>query len=83
MRAVDKYRVEVERLRAELRHRPRQLPLREQLRRQAVIDAQTLYQWELAGLVVSRRDAPDWGMSERRWRRARPLLKRLKKWGRI
>lgn len=73
--------MEVERLRAELRGRPRRIKLREQLLKQAKVDAQTLYEWEMAGLVCSRREWVEMGMSERRWRRAYPLLRRLRKWG--
>ena len=73
-------RLENERLRAELRGRPRRIPKKIADKRRALDDAETLLLWWAAGIGVRRRTSREYGMSERRYRRAYNLLR---KWGRI
>ena len=67
--------LEIERLKAELRHRPRTISRSEQIRKQTRIDARFIAGLRAAGLAVSRREAVNMGMSERRWRRAYKYLR--------
>lgn len=78
----ERLRIRNAELQAEIRQRLPPLPRRKRLLELAISDAYQLIAWRFAGVSISKRDAYDLGMPERRWRRATKVLRRAGVWNR-
>jgi len=75
-RTVTRLRLQLSNVRDEnrrLRYRQRQRRERIHLAREARADAWLMFSWHVSGLLTSRRECGEMGLSERKWNRARAL----------